>query len=124
MLFFARSACRQPLPLLSALARPRRECVRLAFQYPTGALRLRLLLRTLRTGTATCVAGSALPWQLVTSPRSRRTFLTSTPRPERCCFRKLDPTQAVPHSHSTSTAVTLPPEHLCSFCVGFVCHYP
>ena len=89
--------------LVSAVVGPvKRGCAkRLACQYPTGALRLHLLLR------------SELPWQLVTSVRLRRTFLTSTLPPERCCFRKLDPTQAVPSQSSpTSAAVTLPLEHL------------
>ena len=110
-------ACRQPLRLL---ARPA-TCVRLACQYQNGALRLRLLLRTLRTGTATCVAGSALRWQLVTSARSRHTLLTSTLRLERCCFRKAVPSQSSPRQPLSPCH---PNTSECSFCDGFVYHYP
>ena len=103
-------ACRPAWP---PPAPPLRACARAAFPYLTGTLRPRRVRRTLRTVTATCAAGSELLWPLVMSARSRRTFLTSTPRPEHCCFRKLDPTQAElsqpPHvSCSRPASRTLP----------------
>ena len=104
-------ACRPAWP---RPAPPLRTCARAAFPSLTGTSRPRRVRRTPRTATATCAAGSELLSPLVMSARSRRTFLTSTPRPELCCFRKLDPTQAELSQPSipTSAAVALPPEHL------------
>ena len=77
-------------------------------------------------GTATCAAGSELPSLLVTSARSRRTFLTSPLRPERCCSRKLDPIPVVPSQCSLRLPLSpCPPTTSgCSFCDGCVCRSP
>ena len=109
--------CHQPLP---PHAQPQHECMRLAFRRPIGALRPRLQHLTLRT--ATCAAGSELPSPLATSARSRRTFLTSPLRPERCCSRKLDPTQVVPSQCSLRLPLSPCPPNTsaCSFCDGCV----
>ena len=89
----------------------------------TGAPGPRQPRRARRTGTNACAAGSGLPSQLATSAPSRRTFLTSILRPERCCARKLDPTRAV-RSQSSLRQQLLPCRPLtsvCSSCDGCGC---
>ena len=60
-------------------------------------------------------------WQLVTSARSRHTLLTSTLRLQRCCFRKAVPSQSSPRQPLSPCH---PNTSECSFCDGFVYHYP
>ena len=71
----------------------------------------------------TCVDGSGMQPLPAMSARSRRTFLTCHPRPERCCCRRL---ARIPHVPSTCCLRTRRSSSLArssgySCCVGYAC---